>query len=217
MAYARKAIANAQGADEHLNGVGLCLLGVCLGKQAKVVSLGLERSVLPSEILQSFYEVISFECHNPDLIFVLGVAYAEHRNTNAALSYVKQFIDATVGLMLKGWRQLTLVLSALQRYKEAEMVTDAALDVTAKWEQGPLLKMKAKLKTAESLPTDAVEAYRFLLALVQAQRKSVGSFRHINQVILTSYFNLVTRFKEDMMFKCGRYLVFLNQFFLGEN
>lgn len=111
--------------------------------------------------------------------------------------------------MLKGWRLLALVLSALHRHKEADVVTDAALDETAKWEQGPLLKMKAKLKIAQSLPTDAVEAYRLLLALVQAQRKSFGSFRHIIQVRLTSHFKLVTRFKEDMMFKCGRYLVYL--------
>ncbi|RWR94376.1 tetratricopeptide repeat protein 7A-like protein [Cinnamomum micranthum f. kanehirae] len=181
VAYARKAIAKAQGADEHLKGVGLRLLGVCLGKQAKVVSSGLERSVLLSEALKSLDEAITFEHHNPDLIFELGVAYAEHRNTNAALRYAKQFIDATGGLMLKGWRLLALVLSAQQRYKEAEVVTDAALDETAKWEQGPLLKMKAKLKIAQSLPTDAVEAYRLLLALVQAQRKSFGSFRHIIQ------------------------------------
>ncbi|XXG84599.1 hypothetical protein AAC387_Pa10g2087 [Persea americana] len=180
VAYARKAIAKAEGADEHLKGVGLRLLGVCLRKQAKVVSSGLERSVLLSEALKSLDEAISFERHNPDLFFELGVAYAEHRNTNAALRYAKQFIDATGGLMLKGWRLLALVLSAQQWYKEAEVVTDAALDETAKWEQGPLLKMKAKLKITQSLPMDAVEAYRLLLALVQAQRKSFGSFRHIN-------------------------------------
>ncbi|KAJ8623478.1 hypothetical protein MRB53_032007 [Persea americana] len=180
VAYARKAIAKAERADEHLKGVGLRLLGVCLRKQAKVVSSGLERSVLLSEALKSLDEAISFERHNPDLFFELGVAYAEHRNTNAALRYAKQFIDATGGLMLKGWRLLALVLSAQQWYKEAEVVTDAALDETAKWEQGPLLKMKAKLKITQSLPMDAVEAYRLLLALVQAQRKSFGSFRHIN-------------------------------------
>lgn len=74
VAYARKAIANAQGADEHLNGVGLRLLGVCLGKQAIVVSSGLKRFVLLSEALKSLYEAISFERHNADLIFELGVA-----------------------------------------------------------------------------------------------------------------------------------------------
>eukprot|EP00262_Sarcandra_glabra_P018597 TRINITY_DN6739_c0_g3_i2.p1 TRINITY_DN6739_c0_g3~~TRINITY_DN6739_c0_g3_i2.p1 ORF type:complete len:701 (-),score=135.48 TRINITY_DN6739_c0_g3_i2:107-2209(-) len=179
--YARRAIANAQGIDEHLKGVGLRMLGICLGKQAKVASSDLERSLLQAEALKSLDEAIAFEHHNSDLVFELGLEYAEHRNMNAALRCAKEFIDATGGSILKGWRLLALVLSAQQRYSEAEVVTDAALDETAKWEQGPLLRMKAKLKVAQSLPMDAVETYRFLLALVQAQRKSFGSFRSIPQ------------------------------------
>lgn len=179
--HAKRAISKAQGADEHLKGVGLRLLGVCLRQQAKVTSSDLERSVLQSEALKSLDEAIALERHNPDLIFELAVAYAEHRNSNAALHCAKRFIDSTGGSMLKGWRLLALVLSAQQRYSEAEVVTDAALDETTKWEQGPLLRLKAKLKIAQFLPLDAVETYRFLLALVQAQRKSFGSFRRTNQ------------------------------------
>lgn len=182
VSYAQKAIANAEGEDEHLKGVGLRLLGVCLAKQAKGVSSDFERSVLQSEALKSLNEAIPFERHNPDPIFELGIAYAEHRNSNAALRCAKQFIDLTGGSLLKGWKLLALVLSAQQRYLEAEVVTDAALDETAKWEQGPLLRMKAKLKISQSLPMGAVETYRFLLALVQAQRKSFGSFKRMNQV-----------------------------------
>lgn len=75
-----------------------------------------------------------------------------------------------------------MLLSAQQRYLEADVVTDAALDETSKWEQGPLLKLKAKIKIAESLPMDAVDTYCFMLALVQAQRKSFGSFKINTQV-----------------------------------
>ncbi|KAF8413541.1 hypothetical protein HHK36_001532 [Tetracentron sinense] len=175
--YARRVIMNAQGVDEHLKGVGIRMLGLCLGKQAKVASSDLERSHLQSEALKSLEKAIAFECNNPDLVFELGVQYAEHRNSNAALHYAKQFIDATGGSSLKGWRLLALVLSAQQRFLEAEVVTDAALDETAKWEQGPLLRMKAKLKISQSLPMDALETFRFLLALVQAQRKSFWPLR----------------------------------------
>lgn len=101
---------------------------------------------------------------------------------NLALRYAKQFIDATGGSILKGWRLLALVLSAQQRFPEAEVVVDAALDETTKWEQGPLLRMKAKLKIAQSSPMDAIKTYRNLLALVQAQRKSFGPFRGLHQV-----------------------------------
>uniref|UniRef100_A0A1D1YVY6 Tetratricopeptide repeat protein 7A n=1 Tax=Anthurium amnicola TaxID=1678845 RepID=A0A1D1YVY6_9ARAE len=180
--YARKAIVNSQGVDEHLKGIGLRCLGICLGKQAKVASSDHERSRLQAEALKSLDEAIARENNNPELLFDLGLEYAEHRNTNAALRCAKEYIDATGGSMLKGWRLLALVLSAQQRYAEAEAITGAALDETAKWEQGPLLRIKAKLKVAQSLPMDAVEAYRFLLALVQAQRKSFGFFRSSSQV-----------------------------------
>ncbi|XP_043690319.1 protein NPG1-like isoform X2 [Telopea speciosissima] len=175
--YAQRAIANARGVDDHLKGVGLRMLGLCLGKQAKIASSDLERSHLQSEALKSLDGAMALERENPDLIFELGVQYAEHRNSNAALQCAKRFIDATGGSILKGWRLLALVLSAQQRYSEAEIVTDAALDETSKWEQGPLLRLKAKLKLSQSLPMDAVETYRFLLALVQAQKKYFGPLR----------------------------------------
>nr|AAD22127.1 hypothetical protein [Arabidopsis thaliana] len=179
--YAQRAINNAQGMDEHLKGVGLRMLGLCLGKQAKVPTSDFERSRLQSESLKALDGAIAFEHNNPDLIFELGVQYAEQRNLKAASRYAKEFIDATGGSVLKGWRFLALVLSAQQRFSEAEVVTDAALDETAKWDQGPLLRLKAKLKISQSNPTEAVETYRYLLALVQAQRKSFGPLRTLSQ------------------------------------
>ncbi|XP_042486580.1 protein NPG1-like [Macadamia integrifolia] len=175
--YSQRAILNAQGVEEHLKGVGLRMLGLCLGKQAKIAASDAERYHLQSEALKSLDEAMAFEHENPELIFELGLQYAEHRNSNAALQCAKRFIDMTGGSILKGWRLLALVLSAQQRYPEAEVITDAALDETAKWEQGLLLRLKAKLKISQSLPMDAVETYRFLLALVQAQRKSFGTIR----------------------------------------
>ncbi|KAL3647293.1 Protein npg1 [Castilleja foliolosa] len=172
--YARNAIANAHGPNAHLKGAGLRMLGLCLGKQAKISSSDFERSRLQSEALKSLEGALGLEPENSDLLFELGIQYAEHRNLDAALRYAKQYIDATGGSVLKGWRLLALVLSAQQRFYEAEMVTDAALDETSKWDQGPLLRMKAKLKVSQSLHKDAVETYRSLLALVQAQKKSHG-------------------------------------------
>lgn len=180
--YAQRAINNAQGLHEHLKGVGLRMLGLCLGKQAMVASSDFERSHLQSKALQSLEEAARLEQNNSDLIFELAVQYAKHRNLTAALRYAKQFFDETGGSVLKGWRLLALVLSAQNRYSEAEVVTDAALDETAKWEQGPLLRLKAKLKISQSRPMDAIETYRYLLALVQAQRKSFGHLRMSSHV-----------------------------------
>ncbi|CAA7398589.1 unnamed protein product [Spirodela intermedia] len=176
--YARRAVATSQDADGYLKGVGLHYLGLCLGKQAKHSSSDQERSRLQAEALKSLDEANGLENRDPELLFVMALEYADIRNMNAALRCAKDYIDATGGSVLKGWRLIALILSAQQRYSEAEVVTDAALDETAKWEQGPLLRIKAKLKVAQSLPMEAVETYRFLLALVQAQRKTFGSFRN---------------------------------------
>ncbi|KAL0409385.1 UNVERIFIED_CONTAM: protein NPG1 [Sesamum radiatum] len=180
--YAQRAIANANESNAHLKGVGLRMLGLCLGKQAKVSSSDFERSRLQSEALKSLDSAVALECDNPDLIFELGILYAEHRNLDAALQCAKQYLDRTGGSMIRGWRLLALVLSAQQRFSEAEVVTDAALDETSKWDQGPLLRMKAKLKISQSLHMDAVETYRYLLALVQAQKKSYGPLGSSPQV-----------------------------------
>ncbi|KAG4169324.1 hypothetical protein ERO13_A12G088400v2 [Gossypium hirsutum] len=175
--YAQRAVDNAKGVDEHLKGVGLRMLGLCLGKQAKVSSSDFERSRLQNEALKSLDSALSFEQDNPDIIFELGAHYAEQRNLNAALRFAKKYIDITGGSVMKGWRLLALILSAQQRFAEAEVVIDAALDETGKWEQGPLLRLKAKLKVSQSRPMEAIETYRYLLALVQAQRKSFGPMK----------------------------------------
>lgn len=184
--YAERAIANCHDQSEHLKGVSLRMLGLCLGKQAKVSSSDFERSRLQSEALKTLDSALVFEKENPDLIFELGVHYAEHRNLNAAVRYAKQYIDATGGSVVKGWRLLALVLSAQRRYAEAAVVTDAALDETSRWDQGPLLRMKAKLKISQSLHTEAIETYRYLLALVQAQKKSYGPLR-VEAEVSTSF------------------------------
>ncbi|KAB2000822.1 hypothetical protein E1A91_D12G262800v1 [Gossypium mustelinum] len=180
--YAQRAVDNAKGVDEHLKGVGLRMLGLCLGKQAKVSSSDFERSRLQNEALKYLDSALSFEQDNPDIIFELGAHYAEQRNLNAALRFAKKYIDITGGSVMKGWRLLALILSAQQRFTEAEVVTDAALDETGKWEQGPLLRLKAKLKVSQSRPMEAIETYCYLLALVQAQRKSSGPMKIDSQV-----------------------------------
>lgn len=180
--YAQRAISNTQGTDHHFKGVGLRMLGLCLAKQSKASLSDAERARLQSEALKKLNEAVPFERDNLDLIFELGVQYAEHRNLNVALRYAKRFIDATGGSISKGWRLLVMILSAQQRFSEAEAVTDAALNVTAKWEQGPLLRLKAKLKISESLPMDAIETFCSLLALAQAQRKSLGPHPSVHQV-----------------------------------
>ena len=186
--YARRAVHNSQFADMNLRGVSLHYLGICMGKKAKNSSSDQERSNLQLESLSCLEEASRLQNRDPELLFTMALVYAEARNMNLALRCSREYIDCTGGSSIKGWRLLALILSAQQRYSEAEAVTNAALDETTKWEQGPLLRIKAKLKVAQSLPLDAVETYRFLLALVQAQRKTFGSFRNSFQVRFCFFF-----------------------------
>ncbi|KAK9068236.1 hypothetical protein SSX86_012347 [Deinandra increscens subsp. villosa] len=180
--YAQRAVDDCKNRNQDLKGVCLRVSGLCYGKQAIVSSSDYERSRLQSEALKSLEEAIDLEPDNSDLVFELAIQYAMHRDLNNALRLSKQYIDATGGSMLKGWRLLALILSAQQRFQEAEVVTSAALDETAKWDQGPLLRLKAKLRIAQSRHMDAIETYRQLLALIQAQKKSYGSVQTTNQV-----------------------------------
>ncbi|CAI9113598.1 OLC1v1014231C4 [Oldenlandia corymbosa var. corymbosa] len=87
---------------------------------------------------------------------------------------------------IERWRTLALCHSGaaqngVEYAQTAIVVIDAALDGTGKWDQGQLLRMKAKLQISQSLNTDAIESYRCLLALVQAQRKSYGPLRVAHQ------------------------------------
>ncbi|CAN6469001.1 unnamed protein product [Victoria cruziana] len=182
VSYARHAIEVPEGSSGHLKGIALRLLGLCLGKQAKVASSDFQRGQLQTEALKTLDEAISFEGNNPDILFDLGIKYAELRNMHAALRCARGYIDSTGGSLIRGWKFVALVLSAQQRFSEAEVVVDAALDESGKWDQGPLLRLKAKLKTARSLPMHAIETYRLLLALVQAQRKTPGPVKSITQI-----------------------------------
>ncbi|KAJ4786682.1 Tetratricopeptide repeat protein 7A [Rhynchospora pubera] len=181
--YAKRAVELSEKAtDNHLKGLALRFLGKCQGKSAKLASSDHERSSLQAEALTSLSEAVSLEKGNPDPVYDLGLEYAKQRNINAALKCAKDYIDLTGGSVIEGWRLLALILSAQGRYSEAEVVADAALDETAKWDQGPLLRIRAKLKVAQSQPLDAVEAYRMLLALVQAQRKSASGLKNGTEV-----------------------------------
>lgn len=180
--FARSAIENAKEEFEHMKGVAYRLLGLGLEKQAGVSSSDLERMHLRNEALKSLDEATVWERHSSDLIFELALEHAQNRNLSLALGYVKDFLDQTAGSVLKGWRLLALILSAQKRYLDAEIVIDAALDETGKWDQGLLLRTKAKLQIAQSSPMNAIETYRLLLALVQAQRKSFGAGKYYSKV-----------------------------------
>ncbi|OMO95390.1 Tetratricopeptide-like helical [Corchorus olitorius] len=73
---------------------------------------------------------------------------------------------------VKGYVLLARILSAQKLFVDAETVINAALEQTGKWDQGELLRTKAKLQIAQGQLKSAVETYTHLLAVLQVQYKS---------------------------------------------
>ncbi|KAH9304651.1 hypothetical protein KI387_009055 [Taxus chinensis] len=178
--FARKALENTECENDHLKGVANHLLGVALGKQARSVVYDSERAQMQRKALIALEEAAAIETKDPEVMFSLGLENAEQRNLNVALKYTKKYLDMMAGASVKGWRLLTLILSAQKRLSDAVLIIDAALDETGKWERGELLRSKAKLQIAKGQSMQAIETYRQLLALVQAQRKTLraGNWKH---------------------------------------
>ncbi|KAI4318082.1 hypothetical protein L6164_025890 [Bauhinia variegata] len=112
---------------------------------------------------------------DPSIILHLCLEYAEQRKLNAALYHAKQLVELEAGSSIRGYILLARILSAQKQFVEAEIVIDAALDQCGKWNQGELLRTKAKLRIAQGHLKSAVKTYTLLLAVLQIQAKSSGS------------------------------------------
>ncbi|XP_061367468.1 protein NPGR2 isoform X4 [Gastrolobium bilobum] len=112
---------------------------------------------------------------DPLVLYHLSLEYAEQRKLDTALYYTKCFLKLEGGSNVKGWLLLTRILSAQKRFLDAESIINAALDQTGKWDQGDLLRTKAKLQIAQGHLRNAIETYTQLLAVLQILSKSFGS------------------------------------------
>ncbi|KAI5073123.1 hypothetical protein GOP47_0011136 [Adiantum capillus-veneris] len=175
MQYAHRAIANMKEDSHSRKCVAYHILGSSMGKPARLASLNTQRAFLQRESLKALQDSTMLDGENPSTYFDLALEYAEQRNLTAALDCAKKHLDLTGGSEVQGWRLLGLILSAQQRYSDAENVLNVALDETGTWEQGELLRTKAKLQMIQGKSTEGIKTYMRLLALVQAQRKSFNA------------------------------------------
>ncbi|KAL3626451.1 hypothetical protein CASFOL_030000 [Castilleja foliolosa] len=152
-----------------------CLLGRSCSAQSKSVCSDTQRILKQSEALKSL-ETSENETNgkNPSILFALSLENAEQRKLDAALYYAKELLSVEAGSNVKGWILLARILSAQKRYDDAENVINTALDEAGKWEQGELLRTKAKVQIAQGRLGDAIETYTKLLAVLQVQRKGFG-------------------------------------------
>ncbi|KAG2256523.1 hypothetical protein Bca4012_054380 [Brassica carinata] len=170
--YARSAMGSLGNVCVQLDGAARLVLGVALTESSRASATETERVARLSEGMQALE---SADMTDPRVLHRLALENAEERKLDSALAYAKHALKLGAESDLEVWLLLARILSAQKRFSDAESIVDAALDETGKWEQGKLLRLKAKLRVAKGEAKDAIETYTQLLALLQVQSKSFSS------------------------------------------
>jgi tetratricopeptide (TPR) repeat protein len=166
-----------------MESVANCLQGILLSTQSRSVASDSERISKQSEALEMLEsaEKMMIE-RDPSIIFHLSLENAEQRKLDAALYHAKQLLKLEAGSSVRSYILLARILSAQKRFVDAENVINATLDQTGKWDQGELLRTKAKLQIAQGQLKKAIETYTRLLAIIQIQTKSLGAGKKLAKV-----------------------------------
>ncbi|OMO64486.1 Tetratricopeptide-like helical [Corchorus capsularis] len=170
--FARNLIDLADQQNEHFKGQAHNFLGVCYGNAARISIADSERALFQKESLASLNTAALNRKDDPEVIFDLSLENAVQRNLDVAFENAMMYSNMVSEKSGKGWRLLALILSADQRFKDAETILEFALDEAGRLDHLELLRLKAVLQIAQERPKQAIETYRILLSLIQAQRES---------------------------------------------
>ena len=172
--YARRAMGSLGNECVQLDTAARLVLGVALTESSRVSATEAERVARLSEGMQALE---SADMTDPRVLHRLALENAEERKLDSALAYAKHALKLGAESDLEVWLLLARVLSAQKRFQDAETIVDAAINETGRWEQGKLLRLKAKLRVAKGEVKDGIESYTQLLALLQVQSKSFSSVK----------------------------------------
>lgn len=176
ISFAQQAIESLKGRCDQLTGVASFLKGISLSNSSRSAVSDSQRVQRQTEALHSLEIASKFtQMKDPMIIYHLSLENAEQRKLDSALYYAKFLLKLENGSNPRGWLLLARILSAQKRFVDAETIINAALDQTGRWDQGDLLRIKAKLQVAQGQIKNAVETYTQLLAVLQVQLKSFGS------------------------------------------
>ncbi|GAV77817.1 TPR_2 domain-containing protein/TPR_8 domain-containing protein [Cephalotus follicularis] len=176
ISFARRALGSLEGGCDQLESTANWLLGILLAAHSKLALSDSERFSRQSEALQALERAGRItRMRDPNILYHLSLENAEQRRLDAALHYAKSLLKLEGGSNVKGWLLLSRILSAQKQFENAEIIINAALDQTGKWDQGELLRTKAKIQIAQGQLQSAIETYTQLLAFFQVQSKSFGS------------------------------------------
>lgn len=191
----------------HFTGHAHRFLGICYGNLARSSISDSERVVYQKESLNSLNQASSLiKNEDPQVMFNLGLEHAIQRNIHQAFDNVMMYCDTAVGNFSRGWKLLALILSAEQRLEDAMTIVDFALEEAGKIDQFELLRIKAVLQITQEQPKQAIQTYRLLLAMIQAQRdRHSNSFNDAERSSSVVYFLL--RLSTSMICENGIYSV----------
>ncbi|KAH9764229.1 TPR REGION domain-containing protein [Citrus sinensis] len=178
--YARKALSMLQGKCRQMASIANCLLGVLLSSQSRSVVSDSKRILKQSQALVALETAEkTMRERDPYIIYHLCLENAEQRKLDVALYYAKQLLNLEARSNVKGYLLLARVLSARKQFADAESVINDSLDQTGKWDQGELLRTKAKLQIAQGRLKNAIETYVNLLAVLQFRKKSFSAGKNL--------------------------------------
>lgn len=184
IAYSQRGLVNKEDRCHYTVGRFYSLLGVSFSEHARSAVADSERGTRQLEAVRALESAVSVtECSDSISVYNLSLQYALQRKLDAALYYSKLLLKLDGGTDTKGWLLLARILSAQKCFVDAETVIDVALDQTGTWDQGELLRTKAKLQVAQGFLKKAIDTYMRLLAVIQLKKKSSGS----GKVLFTVY------------------------------
>ncbi|KAK2363856.1 protein NPGR2 [Trifolium repens] len=176
VSYAGRVRENLDEKCNQLESLANFLLGVSLSTYSKFAVSNSETFERQSEALHSLETASTMtRMNDPLVLYYLSLECAEQRKLDSALHYAERFLSLEAGSNIKGWLLLARILSAQKQFLDAESIVDSALDRTGMWDQGVLLRTKAKLQIAQGKVPSAIETYIRLLAIFLVQRKTFGS------------------------------------------
>lgn len=183
ISFAQRMLESLDGRCNQLENVANFYLGVSFSAYSKLAISEVEKFKRQSEALHRLETAGRMtRMRDPLVLYHLSLEYAEQRKLDSALHCAKCFLKLEGGSNVKGWLLLARILSARKQFSEAESIVNAALDQTGKWDQGDLLRTKAKIQIAQGQLRNAIESYTQLLAVLQIQSKSFGSWKKLHKV-----------------------------------
>ncbi|XP_045825322.1 protein NPGR1 isoform X2 [Trifolium pratense] len=169
--FSKQVIDLAKHRNEHFLVQGQQILGVCYGAAARTSVVDSERIIFQKESLNFLNEAALIGSDDAEVMFSLGLENAVQRNLDAAYQNIMRYSDMIAGSSTRGWELLALIVSAQQRFKDAETIVDFALDDAGSVDQLELLRLKAVLQIAQQQPKQAIETYRTLLTVIAAKKE----------------------------------------------